>query len=112
LLAVPAQRPHSLLPIHRTIIVSPRHFLDDELVLEPAFVPLANWLRSAAIELQRHHSVAQDAFAPSTSVVAALRDISPNRSLFAVGGGFDVALRWRWKLKEELFGSELESDET
>lgn len=81
-------------------------------MLEPAFVPLADRLRSTAIEFQGHHSVTEDAFSPSTRVVAALSDISTNRSLFAIGGGLDVSL-WRgWELEEELFGSELESHES
>jgi len=78
-------------------------------VLEPAFVPLADRLGSTAIEVQRHYAVAEDAFAPSTGVVAALCDISTNCSLLAVGCGLDVSL-WRgWEPKEKLFGSELES---
>ena len=74
-------------------------------------MPFADRLFSIAIEFQRHHSVAEDALAPSTRVVAALRDVSSNRLLLAVGCGLGISLRRGWKLKEELFRSELESHE-
>ena len=80
-------------------------------MLEPALVPLADRLRPTAVESQRHHSVAQDAFSPSTGVFAALCDISANRSLLAVGCDLDVSLRRRRELEEELLRGELQSDE-
>lgn len=107
LLAVPAQRPHPPLPIHGIVFVSFWQFPNDQNVLEPAFVPLADRLRSTAIKFQRHHSVAQDAFSPSTGAFAALCDISADRPLFTLGCDLDVSLWWRRELEEELFGSEL-----
>lgn len=107
LLAVPAQRPHPPLPIHAPIFISPRQLPHNENVLEPAFVPFADRLFSITIEFQRHHPVAEDAFAPPTRVVAALCNVSSDCSLFAVGCGLGVSL-WRgWELEEELFRSEL-----
>lgn len=111
LLAVPAQRPHPPLPIHGIVSISFWQFPHDQNILEPAFVPLADRLRSTAIKFQRHHSIAQDAFSPSTGAFATLCDISANRSLFAVGCDFDVSLGRRWKLEEELFGSEFQGHE-
>jgi hypothetical protein len=100
---VPAQRPHPPLPIDGIIFIYFWQLPDNENVLEPAFMPFADRLFSIAIEFQRHHPVAEDAFAPPTRVVAALCDVSSDRSLFAVGCGLDVPV-WRgWELVEVLF---------
>ena len=111
LLAVPAQRSHSPLPIDVTVFVSRWQLPNNKNVLEPAFVPLADRLRSTAVEFQGHHSVAEDAFSPSTRVVATLSDIATSRSLFTIRCSLDVSLWRRWEPEKELLRSELQSHE-
>jgi hypothetical protein len=80
-------------------------------MLEPAVMPLAHRLLPATVKIRGHQPSAKDAFPPSARSIAALCDEASDRSLFAVGGGFDVAWGRRGELEEESSGREFQGYE-
>jgi hypothetical protein len=111
LLTMPTQRSHSPLSRLDVLKIPFRQPSRNKCMFEPAVMPLAHWLRPAAVKIRRHQPSAKDAFSPSARGIAALCDESSDRSLFAIGGCFHVAKGWRGQLEEEVPGREFQGDE-
>lgn len=110
-LTMATKRPHPPLPLYSTVIIPLRQLAHHNDALEPALMPHAHRLRSAVVQIRWHYAIAQDAFPSAAQLVASFCNISSNRSLFTFRCCFDVILWRRWKLEEELSGSELQRDQ-
>jgi hypothetical protein len=108
---MPTKRPHSPLSRLHILEISLRQPPRNKGMFEPAVMPLAHRLCPAAVKIGWHQPSAKDAFTPSARRIAALCDESSDRSLFAVGGCFDVALGRRGKLEEEVSSREFQGYE-
>ena len=111
LLTMPTKRPHPPLPRLDILEIPLRQPSRNQSMFEPAVMPLAHRLRPAAVKIRGHQPSAKDAFPPSTRSIAALCDEASDCSLFAVGGGFDVAWGRRGELEEEVSGREFQGYE-